>query len=184
MKSLEYLATRNAGRFDIVEKDGPRTVFRLALDNGASGIVEDWELFEGVNLTFNDIPHGSLTWKSSEPRSLHIEWCQQGRGEIASANGKSYFIHERECAVHDQRIIKRQMRYPMPRYVGLTLSIEYETGSSTLRAHDATGGVDFNALRERYAGGDGCRIFLPDDTLASLLASFYRIDDRASSACA
>ena len=179
MKSLEYLATRNAGRFDIVEKDGPRTVFRLALDNGASGIVEDWELFEGVNLTFNDIPHGSLTWKSSEPRSLHIEWCQQGRGEIASANGKSYFIHERECAVHDQRIIKRQMRYPMPRYVGLTLSIEYETGSSTLRAHDATGGVDFNALRERYAGGDGCRIFLPDDTLASLLASFYRIDDRA-----
>ena len=59
------------------------------------------------------------------------------------------------------------------------LSIEYETGSSTLRAHDATGGVDFNALRERYAGGDGCRIFLPDDTLASLLASFYRIDDRA-----
>ena len=45
MKSLEYLATRNAGRFDIVEKDGPRTVFRLALDNGASGIVEDWELF-------------------------------------------------------------------------------------------------------------------------------------------
>ncbi|MEE0592437.1 MAG: hypothetical protein UCO86_02120, partial [Eggerthella lenta] len=101
MKSLEYLATRNAGRFDIVEKDGPRTVFRLALDNGASGIVEDWELFEGVNLTFNDIPHGSLTWKSSEPRSLHIEWCQQGRGEIASANGKSYFIHERECAVHD-----------------------------------------------------------------------------------
>ena len=52
-------------------------------------------------------------------------------------------------------------------------------GSSTLRAHDATGGVDFNALRERYAGGDGCRIFLPDDTLASLLASFYRIDDRA-----
>ena len=69
MKSLEYLATRNAGRFDIVEKDGPRTVFRLALDNGASGIVEDWELFEGVNLTFNDIPHGSLTWKSSEPRS-------------------------------------------------------------------------------------------------------------------
>lgn len=24
MKSLEYLATRNAGRFDIVEKDGPR----------------------------------------------------------------------------------------------------------------------------------------------------------------
>ena len=36
MKSLEYLATRNAGRFDIVEKDGPRTVFRLALDNGAS----------------------------------------------------------------------------------------------------------------------------------------------------
>lgn len=179
MKSLEYLATRNAGRFDIVEKDGPRTVFRLALDNGASGIVEDWELFEGVNLTFNDIPHGSLTWKSSEPRSLHIEWCQQGRCEIASANGKSYFIHERECAVHDQRIIKRQMRYPMPRYVGLTLSIEYETGSSTLRAHDATGGVDFNALRERYAGGDGCRIFLPDDTLASLLASFYRIDDRA-----
>ena len=179
MKSLEYLATRNAGRFDIVEKDGPRTVFRLALDNGASGIVEDWELFEGVNLTFNYIPHGSLTWKSSEPRSLHIEWCQQGRGEIASANGKSYFIHERECAVHDQRIIKRQMRYPMPRYVGLTLSIEYETGSSTLRAHDATGGVDFNALRERYAGGDGCRIFLPDDTLASLLASFYRIDDRA-----
>ena len=154
-------------------------MFRLALDNGASGIVEDWELFEGVNLTFNDIPHGSLTWKSSEPRSLHIEWCQQGRGEIASANGKSYFIHERECAVHDQRIIKRQMRYPMPRYVGLTLSIEYETGSSTLRAHDATGGVDFNALRERYAGGDGCRIFLPDDTLASLLASFYRIDDRA-----
>ena len=130
MKSLEYLATRNAGRFDIVEKDGPRTVFRLALDNGASGIVEDWELFEGVNLTFNDIPHGSLTWKSSEPRSLHIEWCQQGRGEIASANGKSYFIHERECAVHDQRIIKRQMRYPMPRYVGLTLSIEYESTST------------------------------------------------------
>ena len=24
MKSLEYLATRNAGRFDIVEKDGSR----------------------------------------------------------------------------------------------------------------------------------------------------------------
>ena len=183
MKSLEYLATRNAGRFDIVEKDGPRTVFRLALDNGASGIVEDWELFEGVNLTFNDIPHGSLTWKSSEPRSLHIEWCQQGRGEIASANGKSYFIHERECAVHDQRIIKRQMRYPMPRYVGLTLSIEYETGSSTLRAHDATGGVDFNASA-MLAGTDAassCPTTLWHPCWPRSTASTI---GRASSACA
>ena len=51
-------------------KDGLRTVFRLALDNGASGIMGTGRLFEGVNLTFNDIPHSSLTWKSSEPRSF------------------------------------------------------------------------------------------------------------------
>ena len=53
------------------------------------------------------------------------------------------------------------------------------TSSSTLRTLRRDRQRRLQRLRERYAGGDGCRIFLPDDTLASLLASFYRIDDRA-----
>ena len=53
--------------------------------------------------------------------------------------------------MHDQRIIKRQMRYPMPRYVGLTLSIEYETGSSTLRAAAVVQGNRSPGVHCRYS---------------------------------
>jgi AraC-like DNA-binding protein len=179
VKNLEYLASRNTGRFDVLDADGPKTTFRLTLDGGETGLLEDWALFDGVNLTFNDVPRGTLAWQCGEPRTLQFEWSQRGRGEIACANGKSYFVHEGQCAVHDQRIVKRQMRYPMPRYLGFTLSVEYEAGSAALKAQPATRHLDFNALRERFAGEEGCRVFLPDRGVASLFSSFFEVDERA-----
>ncbi len=114
MKNLEYLASRNTGRFDVLDADGPKTTFRLTLDGGETGLLEDWALFDGVNLTFNDVPRGTLAWQSGEPRTLQFEWSQRGRGEIACANGKSYFVHEGQCAVHDNASSSDRCATPCP----------------------------------------------------------------------
>lgn len=181
MNPSEYLAQRNASRFEIVKKEGSLTRFLLHLDNGMQGTVESHELFDGIYLAFNRIPQGSVSWEDDEPRSLQLEWCRRGRCEIACTNGKTYFVHEGVCAVHDRHITKRLMRYPMPSYEGITLSMVYNADGNAFSANPLAQELDFEAFRARYAGKEGCRVFTPDETMAALLDSFYAVDERARS---
>ena len=56
------------------------------MDDGTAGVIDAFELFDGVSLAFNSIPQGTATWDDVEPLELQIDWCLHGRFQLTTAS--------------------------------------------------------------------------------------------------
>ena len=132
MTVLDILAKRNADKLRAVEADGASVRYHLRMRDGVVGIIDAFELFDGVSLMFNSIPRGTAEWDDREPCELQIDWCRRGRFELDAANGRAIRLNEGELAFHDERVLKRVMAFPSPLYTGLTLRIDRSVGAASL----------------------------------------------------
>ena len=180
MTVFDILAKRNADKLHAVGADGASVRYHLRMNDGVVGIIDTFELFDGVSLMFNSIPRGSAEWNDVEPCELQIDWCLRGRFELETANGGSIRLNEDELAFHDERIRKHTMSFPAPLYTGLTLRIDRLVGATSL-AHVLPGGsIGLDAHTRKLTGESGCGIYVPDPSMRALLASFWDVDERAS----
>ena len=147
------------------------------MNDGATGVIDAFELFDGVSLAFNNIPRGVATWNDVEPFELQIDWCLRGRFQLDGG----IRLGEGDLGVHDERVRKRSMGFPAPLYAGLTIRISQSVGAESLSRSLPTIGLDFDALAHRLAGPSGCRIYTPDPSTRALLESFWDIDDPGTS---
>ena len=179
MTVLDILAKRNADKLRAVEADGASVRYHLRMRDGVVGIIDAFELFDGVSLMFNSIPRGTAEWDDREPCELQIDWCRRGRFELDAANGRAIRLNEGELAFHDERVLKRVMAFPSPLYTGLTLRIDRSVGAASLERalHGRT--VDLDGLARRLTGEDGCTVCDPDPSMRALLGSFWDVDERA-----
>lgn len=184
MTVLDILAKRNADKLRAVEADGASVRYHLRMRDGVVGIIDAFELFDGVSLMFNSIPRGTAEWDDREPCELQIDWCRRGRFELDAANGRAIRLNEGELAFHDERVLKRVMAFPSPLYTGLTLRIDRSVGAASLERalHGRT--VDLDGLARRLTGEDGCTVCDPDPSMRALLGSFWDVDERAPLAAA
>ena len=180
MTVFDILAKRNADKLRAVGADGASVRYHLRMNDGVVGIIDTFELFDGVSLMFNSIPRGSAEWNDIEPRELQIDWCLRGRFELETANGRSIRLNEGELAFHDERIRKRIMSFPAPLYTGLTLRINRFTGAASLAHALPECNTSLDKLTRRLTGECGCTICAPDPSMRALLASFWDVDERAS----
>ena len=155
MEVFDMLARRNADKLRAVGTDGASVRYHLRMNDGATGVIDAFELFDGVSLAFNNIPRGVATWNDVEPFELQIDWCLRGRFQLDGG-----------------------IRLPAPLYAGLTIRISQSVGAESLSRSLPTIGLDFDALAHRLAGPSGCRIYTPDPSTRALLESFWDIDDR------
>ena len=126
---FDILAKRNADKLRAVSADGASVRYHLRMSDGVVGIIDTFELLDGVSLMFNSIPRGTAEWGDVEPRELQIDWCLRGRFELETANGRTIRLGEGELAFHDERVRKRVMSFPAPLYTGLTLRIDRSAGA-------------------------------------------------------
>lgn len=161
MTVLDIRAKRNADKLRAVEADGASVRYHLRMRDGVVGIIDAFELFDGVSLMFNSIPRGTAEWDDREPCELQIDWCRRGRFELDAANGRAIRLNEGELAFHDERVLKRVMAFPSPLYTGLTLRIDRSVGAASLERalHGRT--VDLDGLARRLTGEDGCTVCDP-----------------------
>jgi len=82
MTVFDILAKRNADKLRAVEADGASVRYHLRMRDGVVGIIDAFELFDGVSLMFNSIPRGTAEWDDREPCELQIDWCRRGRFEL------------------------------------------------------------------------------------------------------
>ena len=119
MTVFDILARRNADKLRAIRADGASVRYHLRMDDGTAGVIDAFELFDGVSLAFNSIPQGTATWDDVEPLELQIDWCLHGRFQLDDG----IRLGEGELAVHDERVRKRSMEFPAPLYTGLTIRI-------------------------------------------------------------
>ena len=179
MTVFDILAKRNADKLRAVHADGVSTRYHLNMDDGTVGIIDAFELFDGVSLLFNSMPRGSAEWGDIEPRELQIDWCLRGRFELETANGRTIRLNDGELAFHDERICKNVMTFPAPLYTGLTLRINWSTGAESLARILPECPVDLGELACGLTGESGCAIYMPDPSMRALLESFWNVDERA-----
>ena len=158
MEVFDMLARRNADKLRAVGTDGASVRYHLRMNDGATGVIDAFELFDGVSLAFNNIPRGVATWNDVEPFELQIDWCLRGRFQLDGG----IRLGEGDLGVHDERVRKRSMGFPAPLYAGLTIRISQSVGAESLSRSLPTIGLDFDALAHRLAGPSGCRIYTPD----------------------
>ena len=69
MTVFDILAKRNADKLRAVRADGASIRYHLRMDGSEAGIIDVFELFNGVSLAFNSIPkaprHGTTSSRSS-----------------------------------------------------------------------------------------------------------------------
>ena len=179
MTVFDILAKRNADKLRAVGADGTSVRYHLRMNDGVVGIIDTFELFDGVSLMFNSIPRGTAEWGDVEPRELQIDWCLRGRFELETANGRTIRLSEGEFAFHDERVSKRVMSFPAPLYTGLTLRIDRSAGAASLARALPECDVDLDGLARRLTGESGCAIYTPDPSMRALLESFWGVDERA-----
>lgn len=141
------------------------------MDSSEAGVIDAFELFNGVSLAFNNIPQGTASWDDIEPLELQIDWCLRGRFQLDDG----IRLGDGELAVHDERVRKRSMRFPAPLYTGFTIRISRSEGAKALSRLLS---IDFDALAQRLTGSSGCKIYVPDPSMKALLESFWDIDER------
>lgn len=171
MTVFDILAKRNADKLRAVRADGASIRYHLRMDGSEAGIIDVFELFNGVSLAFNSIPQGTASWDDIEPLELQIDWCLRGRFQLDDG----IRLGDGELAVHDERIRKRSMRFPAPLYTGFTIRISRSEGAEVLSRLLS---LDFDALAQRLTGSSGCKIYAPDPSMKALLESFWDIDER------
>ena len=176
---FDILAKRNADKLRAVSADGASVRYHLRMSDGVVGIIDTFELLDGVSLMFNSIPRGTAEWGDVEPRELQIDWCLRGRFELETANGRTIRLGEGELAFHDERVRKRVMSFPAPLYTGLTLRIDRSAGAAALERALPECAIDLDGLTRRLTGDGGCTICTPDPSMHALLASFWDVDERA-----
>lgn len=179
MTVFDILAKRNADKLRAVGADGTSVRYHLRMNDGVVGIIDTFELFDGVSLMFNSIPRGTAEWGDAEPRDLQIDWCLRGWFELETANGRTIRLGEGELAFHDERVSKRVMTFPAPLYTGFTLRIDRSAGVASLARALPECAVNLERLSRRLTGESGCAICAPDPSMRALLASFWDVDKRA-----
>ena len=70
MTVFDILARRNADKLRAIRADGASVRYHLRMDDGTAGVIDAFELFDGVSLAFNSIPQGTATWDDVEPLEL------------------------------------------------------------------------------------------------------------------
>ena len=179
MTVFDILAKRNADKLRAVSADGASVRYHLRMSDGVVGIIDTFELLDGVSLMFNSIPRGTAEWADVEPRELQVDWCLSGRFELETANGRTIRLGEGELAFHDERVSKRVMTFPAPLYTGLTLRIDRSAGAASLVQALPGCTVDLDGLARRLTGESGCTTCEPDPSMRALLESFWDVDERA-----
>lgn len=178
MTVFDVLAKRNADKLQAVSSLDTKKRFELRLDEGGVGIMDTFDLFEGVTIVFNNIPQGCVSWNDIEPNELQFDWCQRGRFELRTASGKYIYLSQGELAIHNETVHKQVMHYPMPLYTGFSLRINKQCAETLFPKIDPLKNISIEKLDNRLTGKDGCSIFIPDLLMKSLLESFWNIDER------
>lgn len=174
MTVFDILAKRNADKLRAIHADGASNRYHLRMDDNETGVIDVFELFNGVTLAFNSIPQGTASWGDIEPHELQIDWCLRGQFQLDDG----IRLGEGELAVHDERVRKRSMRFPAPLYTGFTIRINRSEGAKSLSRLLSATNLDFDALAHRLAGQSGCKVYVPDPSMKALLESFWEIDER------
>ncbi|MGE4549113.1 MAG: helix-turn-helix transcriptional regulator [Intestinibacillus sp.] len=149
-------------------------VYRTDWPDGSFGRMTMWPVLPGITLSFNDFhTYGGFQQESRFPGAVEINHCLRGRYECVLPDGRIIYLGAQDLSVSDMSRPPRHSCFLLGEYYGISLIVETECASHSLRALLGSGFPALSALFEQFFGLESCLLLRADPKVQHIFSELY-----------
>lgn len=155
------------------------TIYRMS-NIGGVGTMTSYEVFEGVELIYNDFhsPY-CVSGKGASPHLMEINHCRMGRFECDLMDGTCVYLEEGDLSVNMLANQTKNPCFPLERYNGVSIMIDLVRAEHSISQVLKDISIDLYSLREKLCNGNGNRCFImrATDSIQHIFSELYTVQD-------
>lgn len=152
------------------------SVFKIC-DNSGSGEMSMYHVFPGISLIYNDFHMSScLSEFSSKVTLIGIDHCREGRIEWELPGGSFLYLQEGDLQI-DSRIGSngRSFGLPLKHYHGITIAIDVNETSRSLKMLLHQFDIDLNKIYEKFCTDKSTFIKRANESISHIFSVLYSV---------
>lgn len=159
-----------------VRKDGC-SVYKMKNSTG-EGVITQYEILPGIVLFYNDfhMSDGQNQNKLPKPNMIEINHCREGRFECTFQNGDRLYLGAGDLSIHRLSQETAKTSFPLSHYHGISLTIDLELASQTIRRLEAITGnldIDLEAISNRFCREGTCFVVRGKSVMEHIFSELY-----------
>ncbi|MFI3257283.1 MAG: AraC family transcriptional regulator [Spirochaetales bacterium] len=162
-----------------VNKSQERAVYITTQDTG-SGTIEQYEIFNGVNLYKMDFFVESIDYTGTEKNYsddfICINHCEKGRFEAEFQNGQFVYLGEKDVSLNAPENSPIKNSFPLGRFLGILIVIEVKTAQQSIKNLASLYGdmpIDFEKIKDSLREGNKFIVYRNSCILADICEKLY-----------
>lgn len=160
----------------IVRNDGC-SVYKMKNATG-KGVITQYEILPGIVLFYNDfhMSDGQNKNKLPKPNMIEINHCREGRFECTFQNGDKLYLGAGDLSIHRLTQETSGTTFPLSHYHGISLTIDLELATQTIRNLEAVTGdldIDLYEISEKFCREDTCFVVRGKSVMEHIFSELY-----------
>ncbi|MDO4354923.1 MAG: AraC family transcriptional regulator [Clostridia bacterium] len=169
-------------RARVLSDSGDVTVYRIECDEGHAQI-EDYRLFPGIYLQFNEIFSETLPECALDSSGLlEMNYCAEGVYECEFASGGSASLREGGFSASCPNLRKSASRFPLKRYRGISILLDGERAQRHMDARYPELALRLSDLQQRLCPARRCLSVRASERMRTIFRQLYEVPSCAAEA--
>ena len=154
------------------------SVFQMK-NNTGEGIMTMYQVFPGVNISYNDYHMESFDSTYTTKRNLFcIDHCREGRLEYASAHGAFSYFEAGDLKL-DRRITHQgHFEFPLAHYHGLMITFDLDQVRASLKEEIKDFPIDIIKLQEKFCNGKQPLVIHNAPAIEHIFSELYVVPEK------
>ena len=161
----------------ILENDSCR-VTKVTGETG-EGVMTMYQVFDGVYLMYHDFHMRECVAEfAPEEALLCIAHCREGRIEMSSENGTSYYMEKGDMRIDNMTNHRGACRFPLCHYHGITIGFMADRAEAALRKEMPSFEFDIKELTAKFCSDDTPFVIRNEPSVEHLFYQLYKLPGR------
>lgn len=162
----------------IIRDDG--CVYTMKNESGI-GVVTQYLIMPGIEFFYNDFHMKGSPGQNKIPYNrdiIEINHCREGRFECVFDNGYYQYIGAGDVSVHKLTENIKEMSFPMSHFHGISITIDLEIATQTLRKIESIIGtldIDLYKIADIFCKEEMCFVFRNHNIVGHIFSELYGI---------